>query len=256
VVSLVHQAGGGVSHAIGTGSRDLHTAVSGITTLQAIDLLREDPSTEAIVLVSKPSDPAVAATTLRALAATRKPSVAYLQGVHVEPPAGVRVARNLEEAADLALGRSPLERIPRSTSNGQVRGLYCGGTLAQEARAVLGQGHTVLDFGDDEYTRGRAHPIIDPTLRNQAIVEAGRDLRVCVVLLDFILGLGAHSDPVGAALPAIHAAMSAGRGRSLRMVAHVVGTDADPQGLARQESALREAGVEVFGSNYRAALMA
>src|SRR5262249_11872725 len=119
------------------------------------------------------------------------------------------------------------------------------------ARAVLGDGHTLVDFGDDEYTRGRAHPMIDPTLRNRAIVEAGRDPDVAVLLLDFILGLGAHFDPAGAALPAI---LEAKRDRAdLDVLVHGVGTDQGPQVLTRQEAALRSAGVKVFGSNFAAA---
>ncbi|HEY1297635.1 MAG TPA: oxidoreductase [Chloroflexota bacterium] len=256
VVSLVHQAGRGISHAIGTGSRDLHAAVGGITTLAAIALLAEDPQTETIVLVSKPSDPSVARTVLRALADTGKRSVVYLQSVDVEVPRGVVHAGDLEEAARLALGESPREKSSRASPERQVRGLFCGGTLREEAAAVLGAGHVLEDLGDDQYTRGRAHPIIDPTLRNQAIVQAGHDQHVGVLLLDFILGLGAHPDPAGAALPAIQQAISAARSdsRDLSVVAHVVGTDLDPQGLARQEAALRSAGVRVYGSNYAAAV--
>jgi FdrA protein len=133
--------------------------------------------------------------------------------------------------------------------------MFCGGTLAQEAQAVLGSPHQMLDFGADEYTRGRAHPMIDPTLRNEGIVRAGRDPRVGLILLDFILGHGAHADPAGAALPAISDAIAAARatGRELGVVAHVVGTEQDPQTLSRQEAALRSAGVQVFGSNFEAA---
>jgi FdrA protein len=104
VASLVHQAGGGISHAIGTGSRDLHAAVGGVTTLQAIELLSHDAATASIVLISKPSDPSVAERVVRALADTGKPSVAYLQGSGVAIPAGVRAARNLADAAALAAG--------------------------------------------------------------------------------------------------------------------------------------------------------
>jgi FdrA protein len=262
VASLVHRAGQGISHAIGTGSRDLHAAVGGVTTLQAIELLRDDQQTELIVLVSKPSDAQVAARVLRSLADAGKPAVAYLQGNNVEPPPGVRAARSLADAAGLATGLAaddarevepPRLRGPKL----QVRGLFCGGTLAQEASAFLGEAvaHTIVDFGDDEYTRGRAHPMIDPTLRNHAIVQAGRDRQVGTILLDFILGLGAHPDPVGATLPAIAAARAAAEsdGRGLGVVAHVVGTDLDPQNLGRQESLLRGANVHVYGSNYAAA---
>jgi hypothetical protein len=115
-----------------------------------------------------------------------------------------------------------------------------------------------VDFGDDAYTRGRAHPMIDPSLRNQAIIAAGADPQVAVLLLDVILGRGSHPDPVGAAVPAIVEATARARqdGRHLAVVAHVVGTDGDAQGLARQEGALREAGVHVFGSNHHAAVAA
>ena len=260
VVSLIHQAGGGISHAIGTGSRDLAAEVGGITTLQALDLLRDDPSTETIVLVSKPPAPAVAEQVLAALVATGKRAVAYLQGVDVQVPNSIMVARDLEDAACLALStdRSPerLDERPHE-SHGRTVGLFCGGTLCQEAKAAIGEsdGHVFIDFGDDEYTRGRAHPMIDPTLRNQAIVGAGADPLVRVILLDFILGLGAHPDPAGATVPAIGQALVAARreGRELSILAHVVGTDRDPQGLASQQATLRAAGVQVFGSNVRAA---
>jgi FdrA protein len=262
VASLVHQAGQGISHAIGTGSRDLHAAVGGVSTLQALELLRQDAGTEAIVLISKPSDPQVAALVLRALGESGKSAIAYLQDSDVDIPVGVRCAANLADAASLAMGETLCaDEIPLQARSAhqarQVRGLFCGGTLAQEASVVLNEAvpHSVVDFGDDEYTRGRAHPMIDPTLRNQAIVQAGADPNVGVILLDVILGLGAHADPAGAALPAIRAALAAAQadGRKLTVAAHVVGTDQDPQGLARQESALRAAGVEVYGSSHAAA---
>jgi hypothetical protein len=138
--------------------------------------------------------------------------------------------------------------------------LFCGGTLCQEAAMAMGSSvaHQLLDFGDDEYTRGRAHPMIDPTLRNRAIVEAGADPRVAVLLLDVILGLGSHPDPAGATVPAIREAQAAASadGRELVILAHVVGTDLDPQGLGRQEATLRAAGVHVLASNYHAAVAA
>ena len=100
--------------------------------------------------------------------------------------------------------------------------------------------------------------MIDPTLRNHAIVEAGGDPRVAVLLLDFILGLGAHVDPAGAALPAIREAQAKAStdGRHLTVIAHVVGTDHDPQDMARQEATLRSAGVHLLASNYHAAVAA
>jgi succinyl-CoA synthetase alpha subunit len=264
VVSLVHQAGAGISHAIGTGSRDLHAAVGGITTRQALELLRQDAATDTIVLISKPSDTSVARSVLAALAATGKRAIAYLQGVDIEAPRGVEIVPDLEATASLAAlatnglaEQVPSPRINFNAGQHQVRGLFCGGTLCQEAAATIGNtnGHQFIDFGDDEYTRGRAHPMIDPTLRNRAIVQAGSDPKVAVILLDVIIGLAAHPDPSGAAAPAIRVAVGAAAadGRELAVVAHVVGTDRDPQDLAKQEATLRSIGVRVFRSNAQAA---
>jgi FdrA protein len=261
VTSLLHQAGEGVSHAIGTGSRDLSAAVGGITTLQALQLLGDDPRTEVIVLVSKPAAAEVAERILDTASGTGKRVVACLiGGVAIDPPPGVELAQNLYEAARLAASEGAtwpalvpddVPRVRLAEGQRQVRGLFCGGTLCEEAKSSLVD-YELVDFGDDAYTRGRAHPMIDPSLRNQAIIAAG------VLLLDVILGRGSHPDPAGAAVPAIVEATARARqdGRHLAVVAHVVGTDGDAQGLARQEGALREAGVHVFGSNHHAAVAA
>jgi succinyl-CoA synthetase alpha subunit len=269
VTSLLHQAGEGISHAIGTGGRDLSTRVGGRTTLQALELLRDDPATEVIVIVSKTPAADVAEAVLRAAAATRKPVVACLLGGPVEAPQGVQVAGNLYQAARLSASAAAnwsgvvpddLPRVRLRDGQRHVRGLFCGGTLCEEAQAAVGEAteHEFVDLGDDQYTRGRAHPMIDPTLRNHAIVDAGRDPRVAVVLLDFILGLGSHPDPAGATVPAIRDALAsaAADGRQLAVLGHVVGTDRDPQGLAQQEAVLRAAGVHLLGSNYHAAVAA
>jgi FdrA protein len=268
VTSLLHQAGEGISHAIGTGGRDLHAEVGGVTTLRALDLLRDDPGTEVIVIVSKPSEPAVAERVLKHAAQMGKPVVACLLNTTVEAPEGIRIASNLYQAARLAASpmaawdsvtASELPRPRLCDGQTQVRGLFCGGTLCEEAEAAIhAEGHEFIDFGDDRYTQGRAHPMIDPTLRNHAIVEAGGDPRVAVLLLDVILGLGSHADPAGATVPAVRAALATAKasGRELTIIAHVVGTDRDPQGLAQQEAALRSAGVRVFRSNYHAAVAA
>ncbi|HEV7663820.1 MAG TPA: acyl-CoA synthetase FdrA [Chloroflexota bacterium] len=269
VTSLLHQAGEGVSQAIGTGGRDLSTEVGGITTLQALALLRDDPQTETIVLISKPPAAEVADSVLRAAAETGKPVVACLLGSTMAAPDGVRVARNLYQAARLAapaaaawtsVSADDLPRVRLRDGQRQVRGLFCGGTLCDEAEAALAEGsdHRFIDFGDDQYTRGRAHPMIDPTLRNHAIVDAGADPRVAVLLLDVILGRGSHADPAGAAAPAIREAIATASadGRQITVLAHVVGTDRDPQGLAHQEATLREVGVHVLSSNYHAAVAA
>ena len=156
-----------------------------------------------------------------------------------------------------------------------VRGLFSGGTLCDESMyALLGvgeevwsniqkdpahvvhagdasRGHTFLDFGDDEFTNGRPHPMIDPSLRLERLVDEADDPTVAVVVMDFVLGFGAHEDPVGVTLPAIAEAKrrAAAAGRHLEIVGYVLGTDLDRQSLAAQTSALEEAGVTVTRSS-------
>jgi FdrA protein len=132
-----------------------------------------------------------------------------------------------------------------------LRGLFVGGTLAGEARLIAAEalgadaGHTFVDFGDDAYTTGRAHPMIDPSLRLDHLARAAADPETAVILLDVVLGHGAEPDPAALLAPAIAAI-------SQPVVVAVVGTDADPQGLARQIITLVDAGAEVHLSNARA----
>ena len=262
LTSLIHRLGSGVSHAIGTGGRDLHAAVGGLTTLQGVAALGADPDTRVVLIVSKPPSPAAADAVLRAAVETGKPVVACLLGYDGATPAGVRTAPTLEEAATTAvkLTAGSVRDLERSRAKapgarGAIFGLYSGGTLCDEARRLVGDGpgHRFVDFGAEEYTRGRPHPIIDPSQRNVAIVGAGDDSGVSVILLDLVLGDCAHADPVGALRPALAEARARRRGRELAVVAHVVGTDQDPQGLERQEEQLRKLGAVVCASNRMAA---
>ena len=268
VSSLIHGLGAGVSQGIGTGGRDLHEAVGGLATLQVLSWLARDPETRVIGIVSKAPSPAVAARVLEAAGATGKPVVAYLPGWSGTPPARVVSVPTLDAAALAcvrALGRKrpafgPARGPrPRRPGRGGVLGLFTGGTLCEEARAIVGDaGRAFVDFGESEYTRGRPHPIIDPSLRSAAVARAGGDRGVAVVLVDLILGDGAHPDPAGALAVAIGEARARARRarRMLEVVAHVVGTDADPQGLADQERKLRRAGARVCPTNRLAAEVA
>jgi FdrA protein len=147
-----------------------------------------------------------------------------------------------------------------------VRGIYAGGTLAYEAAALLaeslghvatsptpGTGHAVVDLGDDAFTAGRPHPMIDGRGRREMIRSDGRDPRTAVLLLDVVLGHGTPPDPAGEILPAIRAVRST---RDLPVVASVCGTDGDIPSRAAQTAALRAAGVTVMESNARAARLA
>lgn len=296
VTSLIHRFGGGITHAIGTGGRDLSSAVGGITMLQGLRALALDPRTAVIVMVSKPPAADVAGRLLAAGAACGKPVVAAFIGAAVEPAGQVRGAATLEDAARLAVrlaygadpGLAPVRTLPAQEAGrlapGQryVRGLYSGGTLCYEALVLLrphvgpvwsntplqpgwaldpptrSREHTVIDMGADEFTQGRLHPMLDPALRLQRLIQEASDPETAVVLLDVVLGYGAHDNPAGALAPAIRQARDLARraGRHLCVVGSVCGTDDDPQHAASQREALEEAGVLVEEGNARGARLA
>ncbi|GAA4559812.1 FdrA family protein [Planotetraspora kaengkrachanensis] len=241
VTSLLDLAGVGVSHLLGVGGRDLSAQVGGRSTKQALLALDEDPATELIVLVSKPPAPEVAAAVQEQSLA--KPVVRALLG-----PGQDDLTTTVEKVLG-ALG-VPVPEWPSwaaenpSVPGGPLRGLYSGGTLCTEAALIAGAGE-FTDFGDDEYTRGRAHPMIDPALRLEALaaVESG------AVLLDVVLGHGADPDPAASLAPAVAGACE----RGVAVVVALVGTEGDPQGLRSQAARLNEAGAAVFTSNAAAA---
>jgi succinyl-CoA synthetase alpha subunit len=280
VSCLLANAGRGISHAIGTGGRDLSAEVGGITTLMAIDLLDRDPATAHVVLISKPPAPEVADAVLARVGRSRKPFTVCLMGG--EPtralPTNAKLATTLTEAAEAALGRA-LPRyqggVPKLAGRGKlIRGLFCGGTLCSEAQLVLrgaglavasntpipgaarlGKspgGHTLIDLGDDAFTHGRPHPMIEPALRDGPLREALADEAVGVILLDVILGWGIHADPAGELVRVV-----GGRPSSApTIIASVTGTDADPQVRSAQVRKLADAGIIVAPSNAAAAALA
>ncbi|MFC4590387.1 FdrA family protein [Sphaerisporangium corydalis] len=240
VTCLLDHAGVGVSHVLGVGGRDLSSAVGGRSTLVALAALDADPATELIVLVSKPPAPEVAEIVDRAVEGLSTPVVTALLG-----PGRDHLTSAAERAVS-ALGvpvpQWPCWTVPQPVGS-ELSGLYSGGTLCAEARIIAGTG-TFTDFGDDEYTQGRAHPMIDPSMRLEALARASG-----VVLLDVVLGHGAEPDPSFRLAPAVRAA----RDRGTAVVVALVGTDSDPQGLLRQAEALVVAGASVFTSNAAAA---
>src|SRR5256886_2409215 len=296
VASLVHRGGAGVSHAIGTGGRDLSQAVGGLTALAGISALASDPGTEVIVLISKPPSPEVAARLLGAVRLARKPVVINFVGASVAGEGSLHGAQTLEEAARTAVtlvtGQPPRwrqwEALPAqeagrlAPTQKYVRGLYSGGTLCYEALVLLhryvgpvysntpldpghalesatrSHAHTVIDMGSDEFTVGRLHPMLDPTLRHQRLLREADDPEVAVILLDVVLGHGAHPDPARDLAPVIRQARERARrdGRWLPVVVSVCGTDEDPQGYEAQVAALLDAGATVQASNARAVRLA
>jgi FdrA protein len=287
---LLDRWGEGVADVIGVGGRDLSEAVAGRGARLAIRALERNPATDVVLLVSKPPSPDVVTAVVSETGA--KPLVAALVGLprgsQIEGVAAVAstieggVARVLElrggrPPSDWSSWRREVERAiaglpsPRVT----VRGLFSGGTLCYEAltlmQPLLGPvrsnaplderyglpapegAHVCLDLGEEEYTRGRPHPMIDAEARLEVLAEMGTRDDVAVVLLDVVLGHGSHPDPASVLAPAC-AALRAADGP--RVIVYVLGTDADPQGLTRQQNAFRDASCLIAPTSARAALAA
>lgn len=163
-----------------------------------------------------------------------------------------------------------------------VRGLFCGGTLCDESMFIVhnkaghvysnvakkaemklkdpyaSKGNSFIDLGDDTFTIGKPHPMIEPSLRLPRIIQEAKDPEVGIILMDIMLGYGSHSDPAGITLPAIQEAqqIAAAEGRKIIFIAYVCGTDRDKQNMAEQERKLRDAGVILAKTNARAAYLA
>jgi len=290
VMSLIDRWGGGVTDVIGVGGRDLSSQVGGTMADLALRSLAVDARVEVILFVSKPPAPEVAERLLAVLGA--KPTVAALLGAEADVPTspGVRLARTLDEAAadaveltglsrpDPGVGLSEavgvaVEAMPQERTS--VRGLFSGGTLCYESMVVLSKrlgpvysntplregwglpapdgAHVCLDLGEEEYTRGQPHPMIDPEARIDAIRKEGADPRTAVVLLDVVLGYGAHPDP--AAVLSLACEEVARRPGGAAVVAYVLGTDTDLQDVRRQRAQLEDAGCVLAPTAARAALM-
>ncbi len=294
---LLSEKGLGVSQLIGTGGRDLSEAIGGRMFLDAFAALEADEATTQILLVSKPPHPDVADKVSERVNASSKPVVVCFLGDDGEDTDTIKHAPTLESAvlATLELAGKPtqIDEFPTSAEfttalelghGGFVRALYCGGTLTEESRQIFHEllpdaeihsnatkiesqqledvsqsaGNTFLDMGDDYFTRGKPHPMIEPEVRNERIVHEAEDAATRVILMDFVLGYGAHMDPVGVAQPALIQAIETAKaaGRPLTIVAYVLGTDDDPQNKAQQVSRLRDLGVVVCDSNAQAARVA
>lgn len=280
----IAKLGRGISQAIGVGGRDLKAEVGGTTTLMALDMLDEDPTTKHIVLISKPPASTVAARIIARIGKSSKRfTVCFIGSNNADLPANARFAPTLRDAARMAVDLDPavddLGSVAEATlhlrERTEIRGLFAGGTLCSEAQVIMknaglsvisnvpipgvaslgseaGEGHRLIDLGDDDYTKGRPHPMIDPSVRDQALADALNDPKVGVVLLDIVLGYGSHLDPAGHIETYLKARAADGR----LIVASVTGTDEDPQHATAQIEKLARIGVKVAPSNADAVSLA
>ncbi|MGI9327988.1 MAG: hypothetical protein ACR2PZ_22400 [Pseudomonadales bacterium] len=289
VMSLLDRWGVGISHVIGVGGRDLSPEVGGLMAESAIRALDADAGIDTILLVSKPPSPDVAA---RLLNLPNKPMVAALIGLReqLQPPANVTVCNTLEQGASFTL--SVLEKTMPDVigdlaneladvvtalvpSRARLVGLFSGGTLCYEAMTIASQhigpiysntplehswkvdaapasGHVCLDLGEEEYTDGRPHPMIDIEARIGQLRSQTQDPTVAAVLLDVVIGDGAHPDPASALAPVAAEVVRSGAA----VVVYVLGTERDPQGFVAQRAAFQSAGCIVTETAARAALAA
>jgi FdrA protein len=287
---LLDAAGGGVSHIVGVGGRDLSAEVGGLMLREGMRLLASDDGTETLLLVSKPPAPEVVAALGDAVPEDVRVVAAFVGWdggeapfeVHPTLEAGARAAHGgapgREPEAELA---AAVDRERSRSAGRALIGLYSGGSLAHEAATILapelgplrgnvgsgpdlgplranagrrgegGDGHALFDLGAGEYTHGRPHPMLDLDVRIEQLDAAAADPEIGCVLMDVVLGYGAHPDPAAGLAPAVERAAADGL-----VIVRVCGTPDDPQDSRRQEATLEEAGALVAPSNACAARLA
>lgn len=283
VTCMIDRLGGGCVHAIGTGGRDLNEKVGAVTVKDAIVALEHHDPTDVICVISKPPAPAVRDEVVDLLEKCTKPVVAIFIGEKPEAHQGkVYLAHTLEECAriavDLANGaevkKNYLEPLNLTVdeplgADKTVIGLYSGGTLAGEAAMMITEaldlgeiikedgymlrhgGYDVIDLGDDVYTQGRPHPMIDPDVRIKMMRDYAAMDTTGVIVFDCVLGYGCHPDMASALAPVIAEckAAAAAEGRTVHFVGTVVGTSHDPQDYERSIKILEDAGAIMEESN-------
>jgi FdrA protein len=301
VACLLDQQEIGLSHAIGTGGRDLHREIGGTTMSQALLMLAEDDATEFIVLISKPPSREIAERIFQEASSTTKPVIINFLGnstLSASLENNIYIADTLEKAAEiaanLAQGKEPIPKdtpplVPSTEladvlveEQKYIRGLYSGGTFCYEAQLLMNDeldvvwsttpiekkfslndplkstGHTVIDLGDDFFTQGRPHPMIDQKSRRERLLQEARDPECAVILFDVVLGFGAHDNPAEELVETMAEAQQIADAdqRRIIFVGFLCGTKQDPQNLNAQTQILRNAGTLLASSNAEAVRMA
>jgi len=293
----VHNAGFGISHAIGTGSHDLSDKIGGLTTFAALNALESDTKTKVIAIIAKIPAPGALEHLLDKIETCKKPVVGCFLGIdttRLSVRSNLQFATTIDDAVRLSieavngnvvvpgkdLSAEDLalivdEQTSWSPDQKYLRGILAGGTFCYQSQQILQEAginiysnnpldnkyklaqpdlsieNTIVDMGDDFYTVGKPHPMIDSTMRRQRILVESRDPKVAILFLDFILGYNASMDPVGDLVDVIQEAklIYKQHAGALTIVASVCGTDGDPQDLNMQIKMLRETGVLVYRSN-------
>jgi len=287
VTTRIHQLGSGITHGIGTGGRDLKDPIGAATFLMAMDVLARDPGTKVITLVSKPPAAKIAEKVIRQARKINKPVVINFiaRKPSMRRDGNLWFATGMDDAAALAvelankmpdLSSAPVLPVEKFAAGQKYfRGLFSGGTLAYEAQFLLedyvgrvwanapinkenklkdsltSEEHSIVDLGEDEFTVGRLHPMMDNEMRIRRLLEESKDPEVAVIMLDVVIGYGSHPDPASELGPAVAKAKAEAEkaGRYLEVVVVATGTDEDPQNLDNQIEQMRAAGAWVSSSN-------
>jgi len=283
LTTIIDRLGEGVTNAIGIGGRDLNEKIGGITMMDMIDAMEDDKEVKVVIIVSKPPAKAVRDKISARLSSFSKPVVTLFVGEKPEyHEENFYHCYTLDETARTAVGLVRGQKIPEGTvevdesefykaeDKKTIKAYYSGGTLANEAAMLIKDamgckvppedvegymlrldGHVVVDLGDDAYTKGKPHPMIDPAKRIECMESAVDDESTGVILLDIMLGYGSHEDMAGALLPSIKRLQKKAEDadRKVFFVSTVCGTKSDYQGYDDAVNKLKEAGVIVCDTN-------
>ncbi|GJL80898.1 MAG: protein FdrA [marine bacterium B5-7] len=262
----------GIGDIIGVGGRDMTDEIGGASTLRALEMLDADQNTTHIVVISKQPGPE-ATRKLEQVVANLKTPVTFALLGNKETDL-TKVAREVTAACNMTFSEPRIEISGRAASGGQLVGLFSGGTLAGEATTIINASidsvanletfetptpmtiasfdqHLLVDLGDDRMTVGRAHPMIDATVRREIIQILAERPAPRVLFIDIVLGFGADPDPVGAIRSSLEKFIASHE--ETRVVVSFVGTSRDPQGYEAQWRKLAEIGCDVYESNANAA---
>ncbi|MDR7855284.1 acyl-CoA synthetase FdrA [Tissierella sp.] len=290
LTTIIDRLGEGVTNAIGTGGRDLSATVGGITMLDSINVLANDPSVEVMIIVSKPPAKHVRDKIVKRLESIEKPVITLFLGEKPETHEnGFYHAYTLDEAARIAVKLVRNESIEledyviehddrfNKDEEKTIKAYYSGGTLASEAAILLKDtlklptktetsegyilkvaGHEVIDLGDDKYTQGKPHPMIDASTRIEYMKNAGNDKSTGVILLDIVLGYGSHENMAGELSKSIESLQEKAKeeNRKLFFVTTICGTKKDIQNFDFQKKQMEDLGVIVCDTNKMAVEMA
>ncbi len=293
VSTLISNRGGGISQAYGTGGRDIKDIVGGKMMLYCLDLLIKDDATKTIVIVAKPPEKKVLEILKEKLKFVDKPVVACLLGAdeNIFDGTNIHFAKTLEDAAYKALelngaileNKCNCDKIKKLAevakgSKGYFRALYAGGTLAYEALLMLedngfniysnlakkeeyklnskssSRENTILDMGEDEFTLGKPHPMIDPTTRQERYLAEGLNPEVGILLADIELGYGSNDEAADLLAKDIKEILK--KRDDITIISVICGSHEDYQGYAEKRELLEKAGSIVADSNAQAIKLA